>query len=305
MSDYDLGDIQNDKTFTGAQTKDTLRTSFSQETEPRLSMTSYDLSATMQGYALYVPPGLTYDVFNQELSGELENLGVEQLFKIRDDKLTPYDVFIKDPDPRTAGSVTAGSATTGESASGNSTASAGALTSGTNQSFVIGDSITVGCKAPLEANDKGWEFTIDAKRSRPPSAGLSILRARNGDFGTALVVNLGTNPENGDPAKWIGEVMQLAVSTKRVCFVTCVEHHDYPKRVNAEIMSLKNRDDKVVVTDWASHVRTNPGWLAGDGMHCTGEGYKQLANMITTTLGKAPSAAGGGIAVGIKSALGG
>lgn len=100
--DYDLPDVSDDKSFIDAQRaaqagNRPLKTSQSSLGEPRNSLTSYGLSDAMQGVALFKPPGIAYDAFNQELSKELEGLGTEELWKKRDDKLTPYDVFIKDP----------------------------------------------------------------------------------------------------------------------------------------------------------------------------------------------------------------
>lgn len=100
--DYNLPDVTDDKSFIDAQRaaqsgNKPLRTSWSTLSEPRNSLTSYGLSDAMQGVALFKPPGIAYDAFNQELSKELEGLGTEEKWKKRDDKLTPYDIFIKDP----------------------------------------------------------------------------------------------------------------------------------------------------------------------------------------------------------------
>lgn len=293
-TDMSLDDLANDKSVVDAQVRfqtnstGPIRTSQSQSDEPVNTLVTYDLSGVMQGMALYKPAGVGYDAFNQELSKELQGLGVEEKWKKRDDKLTPYDVFIKDPVAGTGASVTEPVGVVGQP-SGGGGQSAAPLTGGTSDCFVVGDSITEGCKSFLEAGINGWKFTVDALRSRPPQAGLEVLRARNGDFGTAVVVNLGTNP-GPDPATFIGETMQLLANVPRVCWVTCNEWADYPAAINVEIHSLQGRNNKVVVVDWASYVKTNRSILAIDGIHCTSEGYQTLSNMIATALGPAPGA---------------
>lgn len=113
--DYNLGDVTDDKAFIDAQRASqsqskALRTSQSTRKEPRNSLTAYGLSDAMQGAALYKPSGISYDAFNQELSKELQNLGTEPGWKVRDDKLNPYDVFIKDPVQRNGNVIGANAA---------------------------------------------------------------------------------------------------------------------------------------------------------------------------------------------------
>lgn len=294
-TDMNLDDLTDDKAVVDAQVRfqqnstGPVKTSQSGRDEPTNSLVTYDLSGVMQGMALYKPPGVSYDAFNQELSKELQDLGTEELWKRRDDKLTPYDVFIKDPVKGTGQGLTGQVGAIGQPPSGAVTAPP-PLTGGTSACFVVGDSITVGCKPFLEAGINGWNFTVDAVGGRPPQVGIEVLKGRNGNFGTACVVNLGTNA-GPDPATFIGEVMDILANVPRVCWVTCVEWQGYSNTVNAELHALKGRNNKVVVVDWATHLKSNRGLLAQDGIHCTSEGYQTLSNMIANTLGPAPSGA--------------
>lgn len=101
--DYKLNDLADEKSVIKAnlanQTYEggALKTTQSQESEPRASLTTYGISSAMQGMALYKPQGVTYDALNNHLSSELEDLGTEDKWKDRNNKLSPYDVFIKDP----------------------------------------------------------------------------------------------------------------------------------------------------------------------------------------------------------------
>ena len=73
-----------------------LRTSWSVDPNPRSTLTTYTVSDAMQGFATYKPKGATYDLFNQDLSRELEGLRGEKNpgLEFREDRrLSPYDVF--------------------------------------------------------------------------------------------------------------------------------------------------------------------------------------------------------------------
>lgn len=105
-----LNDVQDEKSVIEAQknaqiTARPLRTSQSASGEKPGTLTTYGLSDALQGVALFKPPGIAYDAFNQELSKELQDLGTEPGWTVRDSKLTPYDVFVKDPDPSKAGTI--------------------------------------------------------------------------------------------------------------------------------------------------------------------------------------------------------
>lgn len=124
--DFKLDDVTDEKSIIKANVVNQtyeggpIRTTQSQESEPRTSLTTYGLSNAMQGIALYKPQGVTYDAFNNHLSKELESLGTEDKWKDRANKLTPYDVFIKDPTTRPTDAAVgniANNAATGSSSS--------------------------------------------------------------------------------------------------------------------------------------------------------------------------------------------
>lgn len=102
---FNLEDIKSPESFSKAVLNSSgqpLRTTASQDTEPKLTLTTYSLSQAMQGVGLYKPPGMTYDIFNRELGSELQGLGQEALWTSRDDKLLPYDVFLDQTNADTA-----------------------------------------------------------------------------------------------------------------------------------------------------------------------------------------------------------
>lgn len=73
-----------------------LKTSWSVDPNPRSTLTTYTLSEGLQGFATYKSPGATWDVFNQDLSRELEGLKAEQLYS-GNKRFDPYDTFMGEP----------------------------------------------------------------------------------------------------------------------------------------------------------------------------------------------------------------
>lgn len=294
---FELPDVVDDKSVIRSQLLQTnvargpLKTSYSEMDHPPEGLTTYSVSSVLQGAALYKPKGASYDAFNNQLSFELQGLGTEAKWTTRDGKLMPYDIFLKDVDPTTGANIADNSPTSPTQSPGGTGGSAPPLTSGSTDAFAVGDSIMEGCKSYLESNDKGWKFTVDSRVSRPPQEGIEHIKARNGAFGSLVVVNLGTNPATSQPSQWIGEIMQLLSSVPRVCFVTCNECRDYIRTVNIELHNLANRESKVVLVDWASEVAANKGLINGaDGIHPTPDGYKRLSSMILDAVGPAPKA---------------
>jgi len=134
---FNLEDLKNPQNLSKAVVRDSgdpLKTTGSQDAEPKLTLTTYSLSEAMQGVGLYKPAGYTYDVFNRELGNELQGLGQEALWTSRDDKLMPYDVFLDDVNPNTAGASGIGnSALSGSTSNGPSTSVIGGIVQGSVQ----------------------------------------------------------------------------------------------------------------------------------------------------------------------------
>lgn len=286
---FNLEDLKDPSSFYKAISRDQegvpLKTTQSVDKDPKLSLVTYDYAQAMQGMATYKPSGYTYDVFNRELSSELEGLGAEVRWTSRDDKLLPYDVFLADPDPATAGGSMGGVSVAPSSGGGGAVAP---LTGGSNEAFAVGDSITVGCQSYLEQNDKGWKFTVDARVSRPTPEGIDHIKSRNGTFGSVVVVNLGTNGGGPPYAQQAAEIEQLLSSVPRIVWVTVNELSDWQRSVNVEIHNIATRNNRVVIVDWASIIAGNPGLKAGDGIHATPDGYKRLSTEILNAMGPAP-----------------
>lgn len=102
---FNLENIKTPESFSKAViglSDQSLKTTSSQDKEPKLTMTTYSLSQAMQGIGLYKSPGMTYDIFNRELGNELQGLGQEALWSSRDEKLNPYDVFLDQVNSNTA-----------------------------------------------------------------------------------------------------------------------------------------------------------------------------------------------------------
>jgi hypothetical protein len=150
---------------------------------------------------------------------------------------------------------------------------------------MIGDSLAVGTQAILPTLLPGWSVTTNAQTGRPLATGMQILAGTQVSGRTALAFSLFTND---DPT----HVSQLdsAVRTSvqragpRGCAIWAtivrpplngVSYAAANKRLN----QLAGQLPTLRVVPWAAAVAAHPGWVGGDGVHATPEGYRQRARM--------------------------
>lgn len=169
---FSFGDLKDNNSFSKAVVANsgvTLKTTESQNKEPKLSLTSYGLSEAMQGIGLYKPDGATYDVFNRELGKELEGLGAEALWTQRDDKLRPYDVFLDDVDPSTAGDI-----------GGTAAAGSAMTTPGASGPVDPGAVLASGFSFPGEGGKEAWSITGHWGKDKGGHPGVDLI-AKDGN----------------------------------------------------------------------------------------------------------------------------
>ena len=153
--------------------------------------------------------------------------------------------------------------------------------------LVVGDSLTNGAAmyGDLEAllDDAGFDdIDVVAVDGRDTEWGIRQVRRRE-SVAPVVVVELGTNP--GPEIEGYQESVATMVEELRlrgaeeIVWVTPVFGTDdrYDDKV-AILLSTPGID----VVDWASIVHDNPGRLAVDGLHPTEQGYRTLAEFLTT-----------------------
>lgn len=149
--------------------------------------------------------------------------------------------------------------------------------------LVIGDSVTLGAKADLEATIPG--VYVDAMESRGIEKARVILDsvAASGSIPPVIVVSLATNQRT-----FTDSIMQEIVDSARgstVVFVTGYAGEAQPRETqNAAIISFANSHDNVYYADWWSVAIAHPELLYDDRIHLNFEGRRAYANLIYVTL---------------------
>jgi hypothetical protein len=146
--------------------------------------------------------------------------------------------------------------------------------------FVIGDSVLLGakrCLAPLN-------YDIDAKGSRQPAAGASVLAATLATLPRLVVVHLGTN--GGITVAGIDRIMRILGPYRRVIWVTVQLRNDYTRyrhenESNAAIRDVVNRYPNTRVADWNRVSEPHRGtYMWSDGIHLTPAGCTAFAHLV-------------------------
>lgn len=161
---------------------------------------------------------------------------------------------------------------------------------GNNTVFVLGDSVLLGTKDALPAALSGWVVTFDAKGSRRLPQGIAVLRARRGEIGRVVVIQLGNNYIAGEGryAEQIDETMRVLNGVDCVVWITVSEKYANRVTINQAIRAAPARWSQIVVGDWAKTIAARPDY-AYDGLHLKPGGRKSMAALIASKVGPAPS----------------
>lgn len=150
--------------------------------------------------------------------------------------------------------------------------------------LVIGDSLAVGTQAYLDPLLADRNLVSDVRNGITTPQGMRLLRMSLRTITPAtVVVSLGSN-DGGDPRRFADRLRRtLALLPYDTCVVwsTIVRpRRKGPYRpLNRVLHSVKKRDPRLVVVDWANAVRRRAGLLR-DGLHATPSGYAHRSEMI-------------------------
>jgi lysophospholipase L1-like esterase len=169
---------------------------------------------------------------------------------------------------------------------------------------VVGDSIILGARGPLEASlgRAGWTTSFDAEVSRSTSAGVEAVRHHGLELGDSLVVSLGAN-DAGNPATFrqrVDALMTAAAGVPHVYWLTIREVRPYYGPANQVLRDATRRYPNLQVVDWHGATAGSSGLTAGDGLHLTPAGARSMAFLVSaaveagapTTVVGPPSTAG-------------
>ena len=153
--------------------------------------------------------------------------------------------------------------------------------------LVVGDSLTNGANLygglPELLDDAGFDdVTVVAVDGRDTDWGIRQVRRRE-SVAPVVVVELGTNP--GPQTDGYQEAVTTMVEELRlrgaeeIVWVTPVFGRDDRY---AEKDAILRSTPGIDVVDWATVVHADPDRLAVDGLHPTEQGYRTLAEFLTT-----------------------
>jgi hypothetical protein len=161
----------------------------------------------------------------------------------------------------------------------------GATGRGPRTLTLIGDSLAVGIEDLLPGLLSGWRVSSDALTSRPLDTGMAILSRTEVPPGSVVAMSLFTND---DPSRTGALEAAVRTSVRRAGAGGCaiwatIARPPYEGRSYAAANALLRRLDaelgqRLAVVPWAETASRN-GWLAGDRVHGTPEGYRARAQM--------------------------
>lgn len=144
--------------------------------------------------------------------------------------------------------------------------------------LVVGDSLAVGARPHLEAALPGWRVTTSAETGRGTSEGVAEITGAS-SLPPVVAVSLGTNDDPSAVSTFSGAVRAvLEAAGPSGCVVWAnivrppyngVSYAGY----NRALDRLTAANPNLLIVDWAAMIRSNPGWLAADGVHATPSGY--------------------------------
>ncbi|MCK6079073.1 acetyltransferase [Microbacterium sp. EYE_5] len=146
----------------------------------------------------------------------------------------------------------------------------------------VGDSVMLASAPSLLERMPGVE--IDAKVSRPMSAGVGILSrlADAGDLGDYVVVGLGTNGAISEDD--LSRIRSEIGHDRTLVLVTAYAPRDWIPGVNADLEAFASHTPGVVVADWSAAIGRHTDLLAGDGIHPGRAGGDIYADAVSTAI---------------------
>ncbi len=163
------------------------------------------------------------------------------------------------------------------------------LSPGARTVYALGDSVMLSAASTLPATMGGWTVVVDGKVGRRMPEGIALLDANADRLTQVVVILLGHNYGGGGSA-WssISGMLARTGGVERVVLVTVAEWSPAQREVNDAIRHAANVYPNVVIADWAAVTAANPGYLARDRVHVTGQGAWALAQLIATVTGPLP-----------------
>jgi hypothetical protein len=153
--------------------------------------------------------------------------------------------------------------------------------------LVVGDSLEVGT-GPHLIKRLGDRVQVFARRGRPSTEGLEVLRRKFRARHGVVVFDLGSNDDHLQP--WIlRENMREArrLITPRRCMVVATVNPERREPLNVVIRRVAERSN-VVLFDWKRLTKRRPELLTEDRVHATPHGYAVRSRQLVRKIRECP-----------------
>ena len=151
--------------------------------------------------------------------------------------------------------------------------------------LVVGDSLEVGTGPHLRRELGSMPLTIDARKSRPSSVGLGVLREKLRPGHRVVVFDLGVNDDPSQPAA-LARVLQAVRRTvgDRCLVVSTLSRPPLGgvriDGMNRAITDFVAATPDAQLFDWHDASTAEPGLLGPDGLHPGPAGYATRARLL-------------------------
>ena len=150
--------------------------------------------------------------------------------------------------------------------------------------LVIGDSVTLGAKAAIEATIS--QSFVDAKENRGIETTTSILAgyAATGKLPNTIVVSLATNYRNITESM-LADIKGVIGKNHKLVLVTAYAGPLQPRETqNATLKSFAKKYKDVYIMDWWEVAHDNWSLMYADHIHLNPEGRTAYANLLNNVL---------------------
>jgi hypothetical protein len=147
---------------------------------------------------------------------------------------------------------------------------------------MIGDSLNVGVEPYLAEELPGWRIQTDDEVGRGSDDGIAALAGIGNELGSVVVVSLGTNDPQEDPAAFREDVREvLSLAGPHRCVVWATIWRDGANAAFNEVLDEEAHANRALrLVAWHEMAAQHPEWLIGDGVHGSPEGYAARAAAI-------------------------
>lgn len=147
---------------------------------------------------------------------------------------------------------------------------------------MLGDSLNVGLEPYLADELPGWDLRLHNRGGKRTDEGLAELRSLDEPLAPVLVVSLGTNDFNGDPAVFGQQVEAFLeqVGARRCVIWSTLWLYGPLDDFNRELRDAARAHPNLELDDWAALVESRRELVAFDEVHGSPEGYAERAARI-------------------------